>query len=88
MLTIVPCTVAQANAYVAQHHRHHQPVTCSRFALAVADEYGQAGEATERFIDDFTKKMRQSPAGTLFSEARESALLRSSQRCSVRAQIC
>lgn len=41
MLTIVPCTVAQANAYVAQHHRHHQPVTCSRFALAVADEYGQ-----------------------------------------------
>lgn len=36
-----------------------------------------AGEATERFIDDFTKKMRQSPAGTLFSEAGESALLRS-----------
>ena len=40
MLTLVPCTVAQANAYVAAKHRHHQPVTCSRFALAVADESG------------------------------------------------
>lgn len=43
MLTIVPYTIAQANAYVAQHHRHHQTVTASRFALAVADEFGQVG---------------------------------------------
>ncbi len=41
MLTIVPCTLAQANAYVAQHHRHHQSVTASRFALAVADNRGK-----------------------------------------------
>lgn len=40
MLTIVPCSIAQANAYIEQHHRHHQPVTASRFALAVADESG------------------------------------------------
>jgi len=40
-LTIVPCTIAQANEYIAAHHRHHQPVTASRFALAVADERGQ-----------------------------------------------
>lgn len=41
MLIIVPCTIAQANAYVAAKHRHHKQVTASRFALAVADESGQ-----------------------------------------------
>jgi hypothetical protein len=40
-LTIVPCTLAQANAYINTKHRHHQPVTASRFALAVADESGK-----------------------------------------------
>lgn len=41
MLTIVPCTLSEANAFVTRYHRHHQAVTCSRFALAVADEGGQ-----------------------------------------------
>jgi hypothetical protein len=39
-LVLVPCTLAQANSYVEQHHRHHRPVTASRFALAIADECG------------------------------------------------
>lgn len=41
MLTVVPCTLAQANTYIAEKHRHHKPVTASRFALAVADESGK-----------------------------------------------
>ena len=35
-LTIVPCTITDANAFVAQHHRHHKPVHGALFALAVA----------------------------------------------------
>lgn len=42
MLTIVPCTLAQANVYIAEKHRHYKPVTASRFALAAADESGKA----------------------------------------------
>ncbi len=40
MLSIVPCTVDQANAVVALWHRHHQPTQGGRWALAVADEQG------------------------------------------------
>jgi len=35
-LTIVPCTIADAGAFVAQHHRHHRKPTSALFALAVA----------------------------------------------------
>ena len=35
MLTIVPCTLAEANTFVVQHHRHHGPVVGHRFSLAV-----------------------------------------------------
>lgn len=38
-LTIVPCTIAEANEYVKRHHRHHRPLKVGFvFALAVADE--------------------------------------------------
>lgn len=40
MLTIVPCTLAQANAYVERHHRHNGKPWIARFALACADESG------------------------------------------------
>ena len=39
-LTIVPSTLAEANAFVEQHHRHHKPVPGTKFAIAVADESG------------------------------------------------
>ena len=40
-LTVVPCTLAEANAFVVQHHRHHGPVVGHKFSLAVADESGE-----------------------------------------------
>jgi hypothetical protein len=37
-LRVVPCDLDEANAFVAQHHRHHRPVPGHKFSLAVADE--------------------------------------------------
>ena len=39
-LTVIPCDLADANAFVKQHHRHHQPVAGHKFSLAVCDEAG------------------------------------------------
>jgi len=39
-LTVVPCELAEANAFVAEHHRHLGRVPGHRFSLAVADEAG------------------------------------------------
>lgn len=39
-LAVVPCELAEANAFIAEHHRHHKPVLRDRFNLAVADEDG------------------------------------------------
>lgn len=39
-LYIVPCTLKQANRFVAMHHRHNGPVTMARFSLACADNSG------------------------------------------------
>lgn len=33
-LAIVPCDLDEANAFVAQHHRHHRPVMGHKFSLA------------------------------------------------------
>ncbi len=35
-LELVPIDLAEANAFVAQHHRHHRPVCGARVAIAVA----------------------------------------------------
>lgn len=35
-LAVVPCTLREASAFVAQHHRHHQPPQGGLFACAVA----------------------------------------------------
>lgn len=37
-LTVIPCDLADANAFVSQHHRHHKPVPGHKFSLAVCDE--------------------------------------------------
>lgn len=37
-LTIVPCELDEANAFVAEHHRHHKPVKRDRFRMAVATD--------------------------------------------------
>lgn len=40
VLTIVPCTLSEANAFVKQYHRHHPPVAGHKFSLAVCDPEG------------------------------------------------
>lgn len=35
-LTLVPVELSEANAFVAQHHRHHSPATGHRFSLGAA----------------------------------------------------
>ncbi|MEZ7521057.1 XF1762 family protein [Burkholderia vietnamiensis] len=37
-LLIVPTTLAEANAFVATHHRHHKPVVGHKFSIAVGDD--------------------------------------------------
>ena len=42
-LVIVPISFAEANAFVAEYHRHHRPVTGMKFCLAVADDGAVVG---------------------------------------------
>lgn len=56
-LWVVPCDLADANAFVRQHHRHHQPVPGHKFSLAIADEERIRGVAiigrpVARHLDD------------------------------------
>ena len=37
-LIIVPCELDEANVFVSQFHRHHNPVVGHKFSLAVADD--------------------------------------------------
>lgn len=36
-LVVVPCELEDANAFVSEHHRHHQPVQGHKFSLALTD---------------------------------------------------
>jgi hypothetical protein len=37
-LEVVPMELADANAFVAQHHRHHQPCIGHKFSIGVCDD--------------------------------------------------
>lgn len=57
MLEITPISLAEANAFVAEHHRHHRPVTGHKFSIACSrgDEVvGVAivGRPVSRYLDD------------------------------------
>ena len=41
----MPLTLAQANAYITQYHRHHKPVRGHRFSIAAVDAAGLLGVA-------------------------------------------
>jgi hypothetical protein len=43
--TIVPISLGEANAFVALHHRHHQPVVGHKFSIAVAEGESVRGVA-------------------------------------------
>ena len=57
-LSVVPCHLDEAKAFVAQHHRHHKPPVGHKFSLAVADEAGKVravcivGRPVARMLDD------------------------------------
>ena len=57
MLEIVPITLAEANAFVAQHHRHHKPVVGHKFSIGCSSGdhiVGVAivGRPVARYLDD------------------------------------
>ena len=57
MLTLTPVSLAEANAFVAQHHRHHKPVTGHKFSIGCTVEGRLAGVAivgrpVSRYLDN------------------------------------
>lgn len=58
MLTVTPIDIAEANAFVSSHHRHHKPVRGAKFAIAVSDQSSTVrgvaivGRPVARMIDD------------------------------------
>lgn len=57
-LHVCPLPLDEANAFVAQHHRHHQPVVGHKFSIGVADDQGTVrgvaiiGRPVARSLDD------------------------------------
>lgn len=57
-MRVVPIHHAEANAFVAKHHRHHKPTPGHKFSVAVADEQNQirgvaiVGRPVARNLDD------------------------------------
>ena len=56
-LQIVPVDFAEANAFVAKHHRHHGPVTGAKFSIAAARDgeivgVVMVGRPVARMLDD------------------------------------
>lgn len=57
-MTIVPINLKEANLFVANFHRHHNPVPGHKFSIAVADEDGEihgvaiVGRPISRMSDD------------------------------------
>lgn len=57
-LEIVPISLAEANFFVAENHRHHSPVVGHKFSIAVADDGGTVrgvaivGRPVSRMLDN------------------------------------
>lgn len=58
MLAVTPIDFAEANAFVAEHHRHHKPLPGCKFSIAVSDNDGKVrgvamvGRPIARMLDD------------------------------------
>lgn len=57
MLDLVPITLAEANEFVKQHHRHHKPVVGHKFSIGLSDGEKIVGVAivgrpVSRYLDD------------------------------------
>lgn len=57
-LRLKPCSLREANAYIALYHRHHGPVVGAKFAISLVDERGGvhgvvvAGRPVNNHLDD------------------------------------
>lgn len=57
-LTVIPISLADANAFVETHHRHHKKVVGHKFSIGVVDESGEmrgiaiVGRPVSRHRDD------------------------------------
>ena len=56
-LTLIPVTLRQANAFVAEHHRHHKPVVGHKFSIGCQKDgalvgVAIAGRPVSRYLDD------------------------------------
>lgn len=57
MLELVPISLKEANAFVAQHHRHHKPVIGHKYSIAAAED-GKivgvviVGRPVSRYLDN------------------------------------
>ena len=57
MLMLIPVSLAEANAFVAQHHRHHKPVTGHKFSIGCMENGRLVGVAivgrpVSRYLDN------------------------------------
>lgn len=57
MLTLIPITLAVANAFVAGHHRHHQPVVGHKYSIGCSANGALVGvvivgRPVSRYLDD------------------------------------
>ncbi len=57
MLKIIPISLADANSFVAEHHRHHKPVTGHKFSIGCESDGALVGVAivgrpVSRYLDD------------------------------------
>lgn len=57
MLDIVPVSLAEANEFVLEHHRHHKPVVGHKFSIGCTDGKKIVGVAivgrpVSRYLDD------------------------------------
>lgn len=57
MLTLTPVSLAQANEFVRQHHRHHKPVAGHKFSIGCAENgrlcaVAIVGRPVSRYLDD------------------------------------
>lgn len=57
MLTLVPISLADANAFVARNHRHHKPVTGHKFSIGCTENGELVGVAivgrpVSRYLDN------------------------------------
>ena len=57
MLKLIPISLADANAFVAEHHRHHKPVRGHKFSLGCEQDGTLVGVAivgrpVSRYLDD------------------------------------